>query len=122
MKLLKLYLSKFYGFFWFFRLVSNFTEYLENRENHLELIDTFDEDLAVLHRIPVFPSLLHPDVNPEMSMMASTSGIVNNFTENHGNFTENLNGVGNGQVSLLDWINSRGSSQSLESVAEGCHR
>ena len=108
-------IKNFPSILFLFRLVSNFTEYLENRENHLELIDTFDEDLAVLHRIPVFPSLLHPDVNPEMSMMASTSGIVNNFTEN-------LNGVGNGQVSLLDWINSRGSSQSLESVAEGCYR
>ena len=91
------------------RLVSNFSDYLEKRECHLELIDNFDEDLAVLHRIPVFPSLLHPDVNPEMSMVGSV-----NFGTNGTNGTES--------VSLLEWINSKGSSQSLETVAEGCYR
>ena len=89
------------------RFVANFTEYLENREDHLALIDNFDEDIAVLHRIPVFKSLLHPSINPEMS-------IVGGF--------ERAGCSSNSCVSLLEWINSKGSSQSLEQVAEGCYR
>ena len=88
------------------RFVANFTEYLENREDHLALIDNFDEDIAVLHRIPVFKSLLHPSINPEMSIV--------------GGFERGCSS--NSCVSLLEWINSKGSSQSLEQVAEGCYR
>jgi hypothetical protein len=88
------------------RLEVTFHEYLEKRENHLEVIDTFDNDLAVLHRIPVFPALLNPDVNPEMSMVSSIS----------------FSSGSNESVSLLEWINSRGSSQSLELVAESCYK
>ena len=90
------------------RCVANFTEYLENREEHLALIDNFDEDIAVLHRIPVFRSLLNPIINPEMS-------IVGGFDRPGGVPSRSC-------VSLLEWINSKGSSQSLEQVAEGCYR
>ena len=81
---------------------------LENREEHLALIDNFDEDIAVLHRIPVFRSLLNPIINPEMS-------IVGGFDRPGGVPSRSC-------VSLLEWINSKGSSQSLEQVAEGCYR
>ena len=85
------------------RLSTEFAEYLEKRDEHMEVIDNFDEDIAVLHRIPVFPALLNPKINPEMSMVSSTS-----FTSD--------------SVSLLEWINTKGSPQSLQLVAEGCYR
>ena len=82
------------------RLMESFAEYLQSRDDHLTLIDDFDEDIALLNQIPVFPSLLNPRINPEMSIVG----------ENFDN------------ISLLEWINSKGSSQSLEQVAEGCYR
>ena len=85
------------------RLSTEFSEYLEKRDEHMEVIDNFDEDIAVLHRIPVFPALLNPKINPEMSMVSSTS-----FSSD--------------SVSLLEWINTKGSPQSLQQVAEGCYR
>ena len=85
------------------RLATEFSEYLDKRDGHMDVIDNFDEDLAVLHRIPVFPALLNPKINPEMSMVSSTS-------------------FNSDSVSLLEWINSKGSSQSLQQVAEGCYR
>ncbi len=86
------------------RLILSYNEYLSNRGEQQDLIDNFDEDIAVLSNIPVFPSLLNPCINPEMSIVA------------------NDNSFETANVSLLEWINSKGSSQSLEVVAEGCYR
>ncbi len=90
------------------RLESNFGDYLGNRDKYLDLIETFDEDIAVLHQIPVFPSLLKTNANPEMSMANSHFLAAAAYDS---------------EVSLLEWINARGSNNmSLEKVADGCYR
>ncbi len=76
------------------------------REEYRQIVDTFDDDLAVLHRIPVFPSLLQ--VESQESMMGSV--ILNPREER------------DSEISLLEWIKTRGSSQSLEQIADSCYR
>ena len=68
-----------------------YSRYLGERTQNQELVENFDEDIALLHQIPVFPSLL-----PE--------------------------GASGEPTSLLAWINSKGTNQSLEQVADSCYR
>lgn len=86
------------------KFVSIFQTYLNQRERHRELIDVFDDDMALLHQIPVFPSLLKDE----------SSSMV-------GSVIPNLPFEGE-SLTLLQWINSRGSSQSLEQLADSCYR
>ena len=70
---------------------SAFETYLQSRDDYQKVIDQFDDDLAVLHQIPVFPSLLK--VENSKSMVGS---VVPNKPYENGD-----------QMNLLDWINSR---------------
>lgn len=47
-------------------LNSAFQKYLLNRERYGQMIDTFDDDVAILHRIPVFPCLLETETTESM--------------------------------------------------------
>lgn len=88
------------------RLESSYRAYLDERDDLKELIDTFDEDIAVLHQIPVFPALLK----------ASTTDSMVGSVIHHDSSSNDE------QITLLEWINTRGSSQSLEQVADSCYR
>ncbi len=72
------------------------------------MVDMFDEDMAILHRIPVFPSLLA--VESQESMVGS---VILNPDDEEKRTKE---------ISLLEWIKTRGSSQSLEQIADSCFR
>ena len=80
-------------------LVKIYGRYLEERAPNQELVENFDEDIALLHQIPVFPALL-PRSEQEGDAPKDDSGTV----------------------SLLAWINSKGSDRSLEQVADSCFR
>ena len=91
------------------RMESNYNVYISRREEYRNLVDSFDEDLAILHQIPVFPALLKAEITE--SMAGSVVLPDKPYDENLGE-----------SVNLLEWINSRGSSQSLEKVADSCYR
>ena len=44
----------------FSRFEETYSAYLDKGEHYREVIDTFDEDLHVLSKIPVLPALLDP--------------------------------------------------------------
>ena len=91
------------------RMESNYNSYLSRRDEYQNLVDTFDEDLAILHQIPVFPALLKQEVTE--SMAGSVVLPEKPYDENSGQ-----------TINLLEWISSRGSNQSLEQVADSCYR
>ena len=91
------------------RMESNYNSYLSRREEYQNLVDSFDEDLAILHQIPVFPALLKQEVT--QSMAGSVVLPEKPYDENSGQ-----------TINLLEWISSRGSNQSLEQVADSCYR
>eukprot|EP00095_Tigriopus_kingsejongensis_P007557 maker-scaffold104_size368486-snap-gene-2.42 protein:Tk07557 transcript:maker-scaffold104_size368486-snap-gene-2.42-mRNA-1 annotation:"rb1-inducible coiled-coil protein 1" len=88
-------------------LIRLFEDYLAHREDYRQVVETFDDDIALLHQIPVFPSLLEAAGQAE-SMIGSVIPAA-----------EPAPGQ---SLTLLEWINSRGSSQSLEQVADSCYR
>ena len=91
------------------RMESNYNSYLSRREEYQNLVDSFDEDLAILHQIPVFPALLKQEITE--SMAGSVVLPEKPYDENSGQ-----------TINLLEWISSRGSNQSLEQVADSCYR
>ena len=86
-------------------------------------METFDDDVALLHQIPVFPALLkkpnaaagngHHNGSSE-SMLSSAIMSSSPVTKTYPHDTS--------PITLLDWINSRGTNQSLEQVADSCYR
>ena len=113
------------------KMVSNFRDYLERREEYREMVETFDDDVALLHQIPVFPSLLEAGLQQSMagSVILDPPGEGGRRSRNKG-----TNGakpqsehrtaptVEKEEMSLLEWISTRGSSQSLDQIADGCYR
>ncbi len=89
------------------QMVVVFKEYLSQREDYRESVDNFDEDLAVLHRIPVFPALLEAE-RSDVSMVGSV--------------IPNVDSAAASEISLLEYTNSRCTSQPLEQVADSCYR
>lgn len=87
--------------------VAVFNDYLAKKEGYHQAVENFDEDLAVLHRIPVFPSLLEAEAG-DRSMVGSV--ILDPDRGDEGGLT------------LLGWIQTRGSPQPLEEIAERCYR
>lgn len=67
------------------------TEFLKNYQQHMEMLQSLDEDINLLGKIPVLPALLSAEPQGEQSTMM-----------------------------LLDWINSKDSKSSLKDVAEQC--
>ena len=86
-----------------------FAKYLLQRERYQSEIEDFDDDVAVLHRIPVFNSLLE---------MEATESMVGSLILDPDRRPQPRDE----RMTLLQWINSRGSSTSLESLADGCYR
>lgn len=88
-----------------------YSTYLEKRDHYREVIDTFDEDLHVLSKIPVLPALLDEEDSGHGSNGVSTDGSRPSSSM--------LTGAKN--KTLLDWINQAGNN-SLEQVADSCYR
>ena len=91
------------------RMEATYNTYLSRREEYRDVVDTFDEDLAVLHQIPVFTALLKAETTESMA----GSVVLPN---------KPYDGASGDSINLLEWINSRGSNQSLEQVADSCYR
>lgn len=67
------------------------TEFLKNYQQHMELLQSLDEDIRLLGKIPVLPALLSAEPSSGQSPMM-----------------------------LLDWINSKDSKSSLKDMADQC--
>ncbi|TRY75650.1 hypothetical protein TCAL_04589 [Tigriopus californicus] len=87
------------------KLAKVYEDYLKHREEYREVVETFDDDIALLHQIPVFTSLLTPEIQESMIGSVIASQPFQGET-----------------MTLLEWINSKGSSNSLEQVADSCYR
>ena len=105
-----------------------YEKYLDNRERFREVVETFDDDLATLHQIPVFPCLMR---NGDLSLanlgnLAAAASVVSSNSDRPSASTATNNGSNSsnssGETSLLDWINSKGGGGSLEQVADDCFR
>ena len=88
-----------------------YTAYLDKREHYREVIDTFDDDLHVLSKIPILPALLDEEDSGHGSNGVSTDGSRPSSSMLAGTKTK----------TLLDWINQAGNN-SLEQVADSCYR
>ena len=60
------------------RFLDTFSVYLEKREHYREVIETFDEDLHILSKIPVLPSL----VEGEQDSGHGSNGVSTNTNTN----------------------------------------
>ncbi|KAK0161341.1 hypothetical protein PV327_009821 [Microctonus hyperodae] len=86
-------------------LEQNFTQYLIEREQHMQLLNNFNTDLGTLSKIPILPALraqaeglLSPDdQTPEPDCSVEV-------------------------LSLLRWISAKDNQSNLEQVAEQCSR
>ncbi|KAK2584450.1 hypothetical protein KPH14_006829 [Odynerus spinipes] len=90
-------------------LQQSFAVYLAERQQHMQLLDNFQQDLETLAKIPILPALraqaeglLSPDDQPDKSEQQP----------------ENSEEV----LSLLRWISAKDNQSSLEQVAEQCSR
>ncbi|KAK8759858.1 hypothetical protein V5799_028873 [Amblyomma americanum] len=72
-------------------LEQQLTEFLQGHKQYLELLESLDEDIKLLGKIPVLPALLSAEPHHEQSTMM-----------------------------LLDWINSKESRTSLKEMADQC--
>lgn len=88
-----------------------YSAYLDKREHYREVIDTFDDDLHVLSKIPVLPALLDEEDSGHGSNGVSTDGSRPSSSMLSGGKSK----------TLLDWINQAGNN-SLEQVADSCYR
>ncbi|XP_076244225.1 autophagy-related 17 isoform X1 [Calliopsis andreniformis] len=90
-------------------LQQSFTAYLSERQQYMELLQNFNNDLGTLAKIPILPALraqaeglLSPDDQPSQSEKDS----------------EGREEV----LSLLRWISAKDNQSSLEQVADQCSR
>ena len=91
----------------FSRFRDTYTAYLDKRDHFREVIDTFDEDLHVLSKIPVLPALL--DAREEDSGHGSNSNISGQASNDGSRPPSREPGApAQGNKTLLDWINQVG--------------
>jgi hypothetical protein len=98
---------------------STFSAYLTKRDHFREVIETFDEDLHTLSKIPVLPALvagLEEDSGHGSNGPAGGSGTEGSRPSSVlGQKEEGKT------LTLLDWIQQAG-NHSLEQVADSCYR
>jgi len=92
-----------------------YRDYLARREEYRQMVETFDEDKAVLHRIPVFPALLEAQAS-DTSMVGSVVP-ASPFPSADGAFGDTKQ-----PSTLLEWISWRGSNRDLNKIADSCYR
>ncbi|XP_034952727.1 RB1-inducible coiled-coil protein 1 [Chelonus insularis] len=86
-------------------LQQSFAQYLTEREQHMQLLNTFNSDLENLSKIPILPAL-----------RAQAEGLLS--PEDQTSESECSDEV----MSLLRWISAKDNQSSLEQVAEQCSR
>ena len=98
------------------RFQDTYSAYLAKRDHYREVIETFDDDLHILSKIPVLPAL----VEGEQDSGHGSNGVSN--SEGSRPPSTGLAGTGcNKSTTLLDWIQQAG-NHSLEQVADSCYR
>ena len=88
-----------------------YASYLAKRPHYREVIETFDDDLHILSKIPVLPAL----VEGEQDSGHGSNGLST------GEGSRPPSTAGGGGTTLLDWIQQAG-NHSLEQVADSCYR
>ncbi|XP_035733946.1 RB1-inducible coiled-coil protein 1-like isoform X2 [Vespa mandarinia] len=90
-------------------LQQSFTVYLAERQQQMQLLNNFQQDLETLAKIPILPAL-----------RAQAEGLLSpdDQGENSEQQSENSEEV----LSLLRWISAKDNQSSLEQVAEQCSR
>nr|XP_050846104.1 RB1-inducible coiled-coil protein 1 isoform X8 [Vespula vulgaris] len=90
-------------------LQQSFTVYLAERQQQMQLLNNFQQDLETLAKIPILPAL-----------RAQAEGLLSpdDQAENSEQQSENSEEV----LSLLRWISAKDNQSSLEQVAEQCSR
>jgi len=102
-------------------LSKTYKAYLSQREQYRDMVDSFDDDIAVLHKIPVFPALLEAQAS-DNSMVGSVVPAAPFATNAHGIQDGHTNDINQPPSTLLDWISQRGSNHSLNQIADSCYR
>ena len=98
------------------RFQDTYSAYLAKRDHYREVIETFDDDLHILSKIPVLPAL----VEGEQDSGHGSNGVSN--SEGSRPPSTGLAATGcNKSTTLLDWIQQAG-NHSLEQVADSCYR
>ncbi|XP_015510734.2 RB1-inducible coiled-coil protein 1 isoform X3 [Neodiprion lecontei] len=102
-------------------LQQSFTHYLTERQQYIELLNNFSEDLGMLSKIPILPALrAHAEgfLSPEDQDDAELGSNSSTTRAEPSNDTER----GDQALSLLKWISAKDNQSSLEQVAEQCSR
>ena len=96
------------------RFQDTYSAYLAKRDHYRDVIETFDDDLHILSKIPVLPALVEGEQD---------SGHGSNSVSNSDGSRPPSAGVATGSctTTLLDWIQQAG-NHSLEQVADSCYR
>ncbi|XP_046746748.1 RB1-inducible coiled-coil protein 1 isoform X2 [Diprion similis] len=102
-------------------LQQSFTLYLTERQQHIELLNNFNENLRMLSKIPILPALrVHADglLSPEDQDGAElgSNGTTTTAEPSSDAATSEQD------LSLLRWISAKDNQSSLEQVAEQCSR
>ncbi|XP_014260656.1 RB1-inducible coiled-coil protein 1 isoform X2 [Cimex lectularius] len=79
----------------------SFKQHLETRDQYMNILDSFNNDVGTLSKIPVLPALMEKD-ELEASSSSTTSA--------------------SGPQTLLQWISSKDSQSSLDQVSEQCKK
>ncbi|CAG5085344.1 Similar to RB1CC1: RB1-inducible coiled-coil protein 1 (Homo sapiens) [Cotesia congregata] len=87
-------------------LQQSFTQYLAERQQHMQLLNNFNKDLDTLSKIPILPAL-----------RAQAEGLLS--VDDGDEIIESNNCE---VMSLLRWISAKDNQSSLEQVAEQCSR
>ncbi|XP_044588148.1 RB1-inducible coiled-coil protein 1-like [Cotesia glomerata] len=87
-------------------LQQSFTQYLAERQQHMQLLNNFNKDLDTLSKIPILPAL-----------RAQAEGLLS--VDDGDEIIEPNNCE---VMSLLRWISAKDNQSSLEQVAEQCSR
>ncbi|XP_074099585.1 autophagy-related 17 [Cotesia typhae] len=87
-------------------LQQSFTQYLAERQQHMQLLNNFNKDLDTLSKIPILPAL-RAQAEGLLSIDDGDEIIEPNNCE---------------VMSLLRWISAKDNQSSLEQVAEQCSR
>ena len=98
------------------RFQDTYSAYLAKRDHYREVIETFDDDLHILSKIPVLPAL----VEGEQDSGHGSNGVSNSEGSRPPSTGLAAN-TGCKSTTLLDWIQQAG-NHSLEQVADSCYR
>ncbi|OQV20469.1 RB1-inducible coiled-coil protein 1 [Hypsibius exemplaris] len=105
---------------------ATFESYLTGRNDKLQHLMSFNEDLEILSKLPLFPSLIRvSQIGPASVAQSETRPAVTvTGQEGHveGHVEGDLKSDSTEETTILDWISAKDSDHNLQSVAEGCRR